>query len=126
MVLSRLRRNTMEIKISFVTGKNCPIFLSYFIYIQYSKDIFTANTNFVFCLVLVFCSKIEILFKNRNLVQKSKFCSKIKILFKNRNFIQKSKFCSKIEILFKNRNFVQKSKFYSKIEILIFSQNFHF
>ena len=40
-----------------------------------------------------------------------KFCSKIEILIKNRNFGQKSKFWSKIKILVKNRNFGQKLKF---------------
>jgi len=64
-----------------------------------------------------FWSKIEILFKNRNFVQKSKYRSKIKIFSKNQNFGQKSKFCSKIKILFKNQNFLQKSKFWSKIQL---------
>ena len=40
-------------------------------------------------------------------MSKLKFYSKIEILFKNRNFVQKSKFYSKIEILFKNRYFDQ-------------------
>jgi len=56
--------------------------------------------------------------------EKSKFCSKIEILVKNRNFGQKSKFCSKIEILVKNRNFGQKSKFLSKIKIVVKNRNF--
>ena len=56
-----------------------------------------------------------------------KFCSKIEILVKNRNFGQKSKFWSKIEILLKNRNFGQKSKFVSKIEIFVkFGQKLKF
>ena len=41
-----------------------------------------------FCMAK-FCSKMEILFENRNLVQKS-------------NFVRKPKFCSKTEILFQN------------------------
>ena len=51
--------------------------------------------------------------------RKSKCCSKLEILFKNRNFGQKSKFCSKIEILVKNRNFGQKSKFGQKSLFLV-------
>jgi len=53
-----------------------------------------------------------------------KFCSKNEILFKNRNFGQKSKLWSKIVILVKIRNFGQNSKFWSKIEILAKNQNF--
>ena len=40
--------------------------------------------------------------------QKSKLCSKIEIMFKNRNFGQKTKFWSKIKILVNNFNFEKK------------------
>ena len=58
-------------------------------------------------------SKIENLFKNRKLVQKSKICSKIENFFKNRKNFQKSKLCSKVDqmpkIFFKFYNFFSSS-----------------
>ena len=75
--------------------------------------------------------KIEILFKTRNFVQKSKFSSKTKfwskleILIKNPNFVQKSKFWSKIQILVKNGKILQKSKFH-KIPIFLSKKNYKF
>jgi len=57
--------------------------------------------------ILIFWSKIEILFKNKNFVQKYKFWSKIK------------KVGQKLKFWIKNRNFGQKSKFWSKIEIVV-------
>ena len=71
-----------------------------------------------------FCSKIDILVKNRHFGQKSTFSSKIDILLKNRHFGQKSTFYSKIDILLKNRPFVQKSTFCLKIDLLLKNRHF--
>ena len=60
--------------------------------------------------------KIKILSRNRHFGQKSKLCSKIEILFKNRN-------CPEIDILVKNQNLVRQSIFCKEIE-LVTNRNF--
>ena len=82
---------------------------------------------------LYFCSKIDIMDKNRNYGQKSKLWSKIEIIVKNRNYGQKSKFKnrnSKIEILLKkeimgtNPNFAHRWKFWSNWKKMYFQNTF--
>ena len=51
----------------------------------------------------------------RNLIHRSNFRSKIQVLLKNPNFVQKFIYWSKKQILFKNPNVVQKLKCWSKI-----------
>jgi len=70
-----------------------------------------------------YCSKIQILYKNPNIVQKSKYCSKIQILFKNPNLRQNQNCGRKSKFLSQKRNFGQKSKFWSKIQILVEIKN---